>query len=730
MPMHTGPIVTAFKTYVATLICLSLSVISGGAHAHEIHRGIPNMGDHSVDWRTDQISRTMTFSDDREIGRVVTLDGKKCLEGRNFSFDVDDQYAFDIDEPVQVEVEFYQHREAVLPELNYEKNGEAAETVRGAVAGYKGGPRAQAVTFSLDRARFANRGLLLTDFSIALPAGGKERMTICNISLKRSYETVVPKDFGDIAVEVTDETGKAVPARVGIYDKSGRLPLPSEDAISVKRFDEMVRVVNISPYNPNLIPWPVRNRSGFYVNGSYHAKLPVGEYEIVVAKGPEYRFARQKFTVKTERSQSLKINLKRWDNLPAKGWYSGDNHIHYIRHDENDDPNLLLFTQAEDVHVANILQMGNIATAAWPQYGWQSVTAMTDDTYSFVPGQEDPRTSRRGHTISLRLKEPIRDPQHYLLFHEVFQKARAQGGVTGYAHAVAGGGANARAGLALDVPFGLVDFVEVVQFGYAGSNLWFDLLNLGYKLAPSAGTDYMFDFTLPGAERSYVHVPKTFSLQGWFDAFKRGETFATNGPMLEFTVNGQSMGAELRLNAGDRLIIDAAASINPDIDSLRSLELIEQGEVVKTVTAKNAGETTLHLHHEVTAKHGTWFVVRARGRVPHKADPTSEWETNQGSAKIALSGAIYVYVDGIRFWKPSEVPSIVQRQRDAIANLMTPETGDLEEMGTRDAAITFWDAQKDLLKQRIEEVIPIYDGLVAEARIATEKRARNVSDNK
>lgn len=712
---------TAFKTYVTTFICLSLSAISSGADAH----GIPNMGDHPVDWHTDQIVRTMTFSGDREIGRVVTLDGKKCLEGRIFSFDVDDQYAFDIDEPVQVEVEFYQHRETVAPELKYEKNGEAEETLRGEVTGYKGGPRAQKVTFPLERARFANRGLLLTDFSIGLGRGGKEKITICNISLKRSYATIVAKDFGDITLEVRDEKGKAVPARVGIYDKTGRLPLPSEDAIAVKRFDEMVRVVNISPSNPNLIPWPVRNRSGFYVNGSYQAKLPVGEYEIVVAKGPEYRVARQKFSVQTHGRQTLKINLKRWDNLPDKGWYSGDNHVHYIRHDKNDDPSLLLFTQAEDVHVANILQMGNIATAAWPQYGWQSVTAMTDDTYSFVPGQEDPRTSRRGHTISLRLKEPIRDPQHYLLFHEVFQKARAQGGVTGYAHVVGGGAGNARAGLALDVPFGLVDFVEVVQFGYAGSSLWFDLLNLGYKLAPSAGTDYMSDFTLPGAERSYVHVPKPFSLQGWFDAFKRGDTFATNGPMLEFTVNGQSMGSELRLKSGDRLIIDAVASINPDIDSLRSVDLIEQGEVIKTVTAKDAGATRLRLHHEVTAKQGTWFVVRARGMVPHKADPTSEWEANQGSAKIALSGAIYVYVDGKGFWKPSEVPSIVQRQKDAVAKLMTPETGDLEETGTRETAVALWDLQKDLLKQRIDEVTPIYDGLVAKAKSSMEERARH-----
>lgn len=220
------------------LLTLGLAAVSlylwssAWAHAHGIHRGIPNWGDHPVDWHTDQISRTMTFGDERETGQVVTLDGKKCLAGRFFSFDVDDQYAFDIDETVQVEVEFYQHREAAAPEVSYEKNGEAEITVRGQIPAYKAGPRAHKATFALERARFANRGHLLTDFSIGLGWASKQKITICSISLKRNYTTVVPKDFGNIALEVADETGKRVPVRVGIYDKTGRLPLPSEASLS------------------------------------------------------------------------------------------------------------------------------------------------------------------------------------------------------------------------------------------------------------------------------------------------------------------------------------------------------------------------------------------------------------------------------------------------------------------------------------------------------------------
>jgi len=696
--------------------------LSAAAHGH----GFGIFGERPLDWRTDQIARVVAKSNGRDAGQLVTLDGKQCLEGTGFAFDVDDRYVFDIDETVQLEVEFYQHATDSKVEIKYERNGEAEATKTAQIPAYQTGSHAYKQTFALDRARFANRGWFSTDFSIGIndSEAYKDKIlkiTVCNVSLKRSYATAIPKSYGQIALEVLDETGRAVPARVGIYDSTGRLPLPSDEAIAVKRMNDVIRVINLTPG----LTWPARNPSGFYINGSYGAKLPIGQYELAIAKGPEYRMIHQVFKVESNRTRTIKIQLQRWDNLPTKGWYSGDNHIHYIRNDKGDDPNLLIFTEAEDVHVASILQAGNIANIFYSQYAWNPVIGKADNTYSFVPGQEDPRTMRRGHTISLHIKEPVRDPPHYLLYHTVFEKTRAQGGVTGYAHMMGNSWPGAVGGMALDVPFGLVDFAEVMQAGIGGSNVWFDFLNLGYKLAPSAGTDYMWDDGLPGAERSYVRVSKPFTLQGWFDGLKRGETFVTNGPMLELAVNGKGMGSELQLQSGDQLTIDATAAINPDIDALDSLELIEQGNVIKTVKAKNKGETRLWLHHETTARHGTWFVLRANGKQPRGKQAVPWLDAGKGSAKMALSGAVYVYVDGKSFWKPSSVASIVQRLKQDMQSLMTPETGEeevSENWETREPTLRLWDSQKGLLQQRIDQVMPIYDDLVKQAKAVNEKR--------
>src|SRR5689334_1353578 len=101
-----------------------------------------------------------------EPGQVVTLDGKQCLEGSSFYFDVDEHYAFDIDETVQLEVELYQRGKDAVVEAAYERNGAAEVKKAVEIPAYRNGTHVYKLEFVLDRARFANRSLFGTDFSI------------------------------------------------------------------------------------------------------------------------------------------------------------------------------------------------------------------------------------------------------------------------------------------------------------------------------------------------------------------------------------------------------------------------------------------------------------------------------------------------------------------------------------------------------------------------------------
>jgi len=286
----------------------------------------------------------------------------------------------------------------------------------------------------------------------------------------------------------------------------------------------------------------------------------------------------------------------------------------------------------------------------------------------------------------------------------VFQKARHQGGVNGYAHAWDSPaffyGAGHRKGMALDVPFGLVDFVEVLQRGTANINTWFDFLNLGYKLVPAAGTDYPA-FDQPGTVRSFVKTGRDFSTPAWFQGLKAGRTFATNGPMLELTLNGHGMGSELQVDSGAPLVVEAKATINPDIDVLDRLELFEQGEVVAKRTS-NGGADELQLRHEIKAGHGTWFVLRAYGK---KQDP---W-----ASVVALSAPIYVRVGPQGFCKPAAVPSIVAGMREQLRAIIPAIASSVEYPDMpKDKS---WSLQKASLEQRIKKANAFYDDIVNKA---------------
>ena len=182
-------------------------------------------------------------------------------------------------------------------------------------------------------------------------------------------------------------------------------------------------------------------------------------------------------------------------------------------------------------------------------------------------------------------------------------------------------------------------FIEVLQRGRLGTDVWFDFLNLGYKIAPAAGSDVPYGARI-GDVRSYVNTGDAPIPESWFAGLSNGHTFVTNGPILSFELNGVEMGDEISLSSGERLSINAEALINPDIDRLDRIELVEQGEVIHEVIS-DAGSDVLKLSHELTAEHGTWFVVRAFGKNQQSGD---------GSV-AAASAPIYVSVDGQKTWK-------------------------------------------------------------------------------
>jgi hypothetical protein len=660
-----------------------------------------------IPWKKERITRVIGTGRS-ELGlnfrnqiQLKDIEGKSCIVGTLVAFDVDDRYAYDIDEPVEVTVTYATGVTTPFA-VAWDKNGGDGFAVTEEI---KPEPAAPGETFRratvrLDRARLAGLGVQKTDLAV----GGRGGIALCDIELVRSGSTKAPEAFGRLRLDVRDARARrSVPARVGLYDATGRAPLPSERAILVHRFADEVRLLWVN----RRTMWPSLNRQAFYVEGDYDARLPAGTYELVVTRGPEYRAYRNTIEVRKDETLRVVVNLERFADLPSRGWFSGDSHVH-LQRDRTNDPAVWGQLAAEDVHVANLLEMGNIAGTHFKQPAWGREGRFERDGHLLASGQEDPRTGHRGHTIHWNLDRPFhQSPDNYFLYHRVFEESRRQGGVSGYAHL--GDLFNGRRGLALDVPFGIVDFIEVLQGGRLFSDIWYSFLNLGYKLLPAAGADFpYFGPTLPGVERTYVKIDGRFGADAWFSSFRQGRVYVSNGPFLDLTVNLKQMGEELRVDRGSELTVVAEALLNPDIDKLSRLELLVHGDVVATANVERQGQDRIYLRTTLTANRSVWIAVRAFGERDGPQNMT-----------VAHSAPIYVVVDGQPFWKLEAVPELVQSQRAQLEQLLsTPidPNQDLEPWETRSLLVEQWEKQRSVIKQRVDEANARYDQLLARAR--------------
>jgi hypothetical protein len=699
--MNDSARASALFLIVAGAVCLG-HTIDLRAHGTEARRVVV------LKWNRNHITRALG-TNRSELGlngskapeQMMTIGGQSCVFGDLFAFDVDDRYAFDIDEPVDVEVTYAPERTQPFI-VAWDKNGGDGYGLSKEIAPEPGATLRKA-TVRLERARFAGLGILKTDFAV----GARGGIVLCDLAISRSGATRTAAAAARIHIEVKDaQTGELVPARLGLYDATGRTPLPSDQALLIHRYADETRLLWAAP---RLI-WPSPQRQVFYANGSYESQVPAGTYELVATKGPEYRVFKSTVDVKPGQTNRVTVTLQRYINQPSRGWYSGDTHLHLMR-EQTEDAAVWGQVTAEDVHVGNLLEMGNIVTTHYRQPAWGKAGRYLHDGHLIASGQEDPRTTERGHTIHHNLQKPIHLlPEEFFSYHKVFEASHSQGGVSGYAHMAQI--FNGRRGLSLDAPFELVDFIEVLQGGRLGVDNWYPYLNLGFKINPAAGSDYpYYGPSLPGVERYYVKLDAPFDPDAWYASFKAGHVFVTNGPMLDFTINGQGMGNEIHVPRGARLEIAASSQLNPDIDKPGRLDLIVQGDVVATERATDGDR--IELRKELTADRSTWIAVRATGarEVPAQG-PVQEL------GAIAHSAPIYVIVDGQPSWKTAAVPELVRAEHQILQDLLTAPVdpmGDLEAWETVNVLAPQWERQRFLLRSRVQQADAKYDDILRRA---------------
>jgi hypothetical protein len=428
-----------------------------------------------------------------------------------------------------------------------------------------------------------------------------------------------PAAVGTLELTLVDaSTGEPTPARVEILSADGRSIVP-DDALPIFADCGSVPVHNWLPWVARIqarwnrhrdVANPYTGTDQFYADGSVAAPVPVGRYTVTVSKGIEYRLTRAEVVVVEKQTEGLRLNLKRWIDLPSRGWWSADDHLHIPRPHPGLDPVIATWMQAEDVHVANLLQMGWARDVhITPQRGFGSGSVYRRGDTLVLSGQENPRTHVLGHSIILGARHWIDFPRSYLLYDRFWTAAREQGGIAGLAHWGLGGAEEA---LAVWGHRDLLRFIEVLGAGFPFYERWYEALDLGIRIGPTAGTDYPCLASLPGRERFYTKLDARLEPDAWLPAVRLGRTFVTNGPVVDLTVDGVEVGGEASLPAPGPVRVRGSVRFDPERDEVRRLELVRAGEVVRSVEhASSPG--LFEIDTEVDVERSTWFALRALG---------------------------------------------------------------------------------------------------------------------
>jgi hypothetical protein len=392
----------------------------------------------------------------------------------------------------------------------------------------------------------------------------------------------------------------------------------------------------------------------YYIDGTCEVRLPAGAVTVEATKGPEY-VPLQKVVSLAPGQISLRLAIERHTDLRARGWYSGDTHVLCL------EPfAALLEGAAEDVAVVNVLAHEHLSAAAPGQPSLPNIL----DFSGPVPALE-----QSGHLVAVNTLNvhPVLGTLGLLNCHRAVYPLRAGDEVDDWTladwcdqcHRKMTGlvvwsdtGPQAerlRSEALADLILGKIDAFELTSLPPTDSIVpsvprdlrrWHRLLDAGLRVPLVGGSGKDSNAVALGRVRTYAQLVEgnPFNYANWIEAVRAGRTFVTNGPLLNFSVDGQGPGAVLKTSARQRLHLRAEATSTVPFGGI---SLWVNDAVV--ASARSSGEgTSAVVEVDWRAKRSTWIAARCRS---HAQSP--------GRIVFAQASPVYVEVEG-RPFKPRQ----------------------------------------------------------------------------
>ena len=440
-----------------------------------------------------------------------------------------------------------------------------------------------------------------------------------------------------VRVEVVDaDGGRPLPCRVSIRGEDGTWYFPEAQAPGASAVSYRKKAIG----HPDIVEMHTTLSAHPFV-----VRLPAGLYNLTAERGKEYHPERVAFRV-GDKPCTVVVKLRRWIDMAARGWYSGDTHTHRTLAEL---PNVML---AEDLNLA------------FPLIDWVREAFV-------APIDRRDRSFRDPGTAVIRV-----DPNHLIVprntEYEIFT-------VGGKAHTL---GAffviNHKTPLDLGVPpvvpvadrahregalieldkhnwpwsMALVPVMPVNLFELSNNHIWetefafhdfgeapapemtierdakgftergwidfgfknyYALLNCNFRLRPTAGTASGVHPVPLGYGRVYVHLDEALDADAWLKGLSAGRSFVTTGPMMFVTLDGREPGHRFSQTTDARRDYSLAGSV-ASATPLDRIEVVLNGEVARTLRPANRrterGSFESPFEISITIEGTSWVAVR------------------------------------------------------------------------------------------------------------------------
>lgn len=362
----------------------------------------------------------------------------------------------------------------------------------------------------------------------------------------------------------------------------------------------------------------------FPTGGRFTLDLPFGKYYYETFRGPAYRSIKDSFIINGQ-EQLQRWYLKKIIDLNKLHWWAGDTHIHRKLSD------IPLLMSASDLNIGEVFTSWNNEYNIDMVQLKKSIQIAGASRFFDNTASEDERGG--GALLFFNLTEPFDFRNQEMEYPPL---ANSIENVTNK---------NKSAWVDLEKPFwkdvpillatqkinsigiannhmlktGIFDTEgwgkkrDILKYpspfgnAYYTQDLYYHVLNCGFRIPPSAGSASGILWNPVGYNRLYAYVEGKLTYNQYWSAVEKGKCFVTNGPLIICEANECLPGTIFQVSPDKNLHIKVTADIYSN-DSIASIEIIKNGKIYASYKAGQMNKNRIDL--SVDFDRSGWFLIR------------------------------------------------------------------------------------------------------------------------